>query len=189
MKNTLIPIFQPYNLKLTRFMRNNVYHVRPRRSTSDRPLLPLPVKKKGVKVVFLIVAGSFGLLNRFHFDSLSRVLYRGLRHTRLGYRKNVANRTILYPRLFNLSITKKANGIRMGKGRGGVDRWVFPVRAGQVLYSIARGVNVHRLANLLLSLRYKLPITLGIISQSGSSLRYPVRGARKGFIRFHHDGL
>lgn len=33
-------------------------------------------------------------------------------------------------------ITKKASGVRMGKGSGSIDSWVFPIKKGRILFEL-----------------------------------------------------
>lgn len=40
----------------------------------------------------------------------------------------------------DLPITKKSTGVRMGKGKGNVDFWCFPVLKGQMLFEINKEI-------------------------------------------------
>lgn len=174
MKSSIIPTSHPANLKRQKFLRNTVYHHRPS---------SLPRKYKDVQSpinLYHIVAGGDGFLQINHFNSLSRIILRGMRHTQYGERKNMMSFCHIHPKVIPLSLTKKANGIRMGKGKGGVDRWLYPVRKGQILYTIKRGVNPQVLGKLFHRLRYKLPFPVVVISYVGDGNggvgRYELRG-------------
>lgn len=63
----------------------------------------------------------------------------------------------------NTPITKKPLEVRMGKGKGNIDRWVFKVRSGTILCEIETtsllvGVQALKLA------QFKIPIRTKIIS-------------------------
>lgn len=40
----------------------------------------------------------------------------------------------------DLPITKKSTGVRMGKGKGNIDFWCFPVLKGRILFEINKNV-------------------------------------------------
>lgn len=63
----------------------------------------------------------------------------------------------------NVPVSKKPSDVRMGKGKGAVEGWVFRISPGRVLFEIA-GVD-HDLAILaLLKASYKLPIKTKVVS-------------------------
>lgn len=65
----------------------------------------------------------------------------------------------------NTQITKKPLEVRMGKGKGNVDRWVFKVRSGTVLCEIQTPFPLIGLKALKLA-QYKLPINTQIINRT-----------------------
>ena len=54
-------------------------------------------------------------------------------------------------------ITKKSNGIRMGKGVGDIDQWVSPVRSGLILFELTN-IPFNTAKKILTSVSYKLPV-------------------------------
>lgn len=77
---------------------------------------------------------------------------------RLGY---------LWIRVFpQTPVTSKPNEVRMGKGKGSVDRWVAQVKKGQIIYEIS-GISTNQAFKILESGAKKLPIKTKIISKMG----------------------
>lgn len=64
----------------------------------------------------------------------------------------------------NTQITKKPLEVRMGKGKGNVDRWIFKVRSGTILCEIKTPFPLIALKALKLA-QYKLPINTQIINR------------------------
>ena len=63
-----------------------------------------------------------------------------------------------YLRMFpDKPVTKKPAETRMGKGKGGVDRWVSVVKRGRVLCEIV-GIEEHDARSILKLAAYKLPM-------------------------------
>lgn len=62
----------------------------------------------------------------------------------------------------NISVTKKASSVRMGKGKGAIDRYVAFVRKGQVLFEISK-INKSNADRILRTTSSKLPIKTQII--------------------------
>jgi len=65
---------------------------------------------------------------------------------------------------FNLTapITKKSTGVRMGKGKGNINRWVFPVNCGRVLFEL-KEVDIQIGLLGLKQAQYKLPFSTKLI--------------------------
>src|SRR4051812_46126635 len=135
MKNNLIPSIKNDNISKSKMSRSLVY-------SSRTEVKSTPKITRGSRVIYYVVAATSGILEMEHFISSAKIIAKGLRYTFTGKRKNMIKKCKLHPRVLNLSLTKKANGIRMGKGKGPVDRWVFHVRKGQILYTIRRGFNI-----------------------------------------------
>ncbi len=64
----------------------------------------------------------------------------------------------------NTQITKKPLEVRMGKGKGNLDRWVFKVRSGTMLCEIQTPNILIGLKSLKLA-QYKLPIKTKIVNK------------------------
>lgn len=65
----------------------------------------------------------------------------------------------------NTQFTKKPLEVRMGKGKGNVDRWVFKVRAGTILCEIETPYPLIGLMALKAA-KYKMPIKTTIINRT-----------------------
>jgi len=62
------------------------------------------------------------------------------------------------------SLTKKPAEVRMGKGKGSVDKWVAVVKPGRVLFEIG-GVEEELTREALKLAMYKLPVKTKIIAR------------------------
>lgn len=62
----------------------------------------------------------------------------------------------------DLPITKKPSEIRMGKGKGNVEFWCFPVKSGRIIIEIT-GVSHILAKEALLLAKFKLPLKSRII--------------------------
>lgn len=56
-----------------------------------------------------------------------------------------------------IPITKKSIGMRMGKGVGKIDKWVYPVKKGLILLEL-NNVSINIAKIIFKSISYKLPI-------------------------------
>jgi len=153
-------IKQPENLRLVKFFRKVVYR--------RRPILAGRINELNKSFMFLLVCKSPGFLDAIHFKTCEQILQRGLRFNCIG-RKRRSNASFcrVYPTLLRASICKKPTGVRMGKGKAAIFKWLLPVRSGTILFSIRRGVGLGLIQKALISLNYKLPIKIGIISRHG----------------------
>lgn len=57
----------------------------------------------------------------------------------------------------NIPITSKPLGVRMGKGVGSIDTWVFPVKKGRILFEL-KNVSIDLAKSALRSASFKLPV-------------------------------
>lgn len=61
-------------------------------------------------------------------------------------------------------ITKKPAEVRMGKGKGSVEDWVAPVRAGRILFEM-EGIDVELAKKALTLAAHKLPLKTKIVTR------------------------
>ena len=66
--------------------------------------------------------------------TISSVVFEAVRRTIKKKTKKLG--TLKINGFPSVPITKKALGLRMGKGSGGVDGWVLPIRAGHILFEL-----------------------------------------------------
>jgi len=62
-------------------------------------------------------------------------------------------------------VTKKAAEVGMGKGKGAVDHYVFPVRPGRIIFEVGGGVSEERARQALKSAGYKMPFKTRIVNK------------------------
>jgi len=65
---------------------------------------------------------------------------------------------------FNLTapVTKKSTGVRMGKGKGNINSWVFPVNCGRVLFEL-KDIDIQTGLLGLKQAQYRLPFLSKLI--------------------------
>lgn len=95
---------------------------------------------------------THGRLSINHLEAARKVIRRKMK-------KSGTLRAYAYP---YVCTTKKALAVRMGKGKGAIDRWVFPVRPGRVLFEIYNA-SVALSSEALLMASKKLPIRSKVI--------------------------
>jgi large subunit ribosomal protein L16 len=66
----------------------------------------------------------------------------------------------IFPRV---SYTKKPVGVRMGKGKGGINTWGFPVRKGRIIIQIRKNISHNLAVKSLLQVKYRLPFLTKLI--------------------------
>jgi len=106
--------------------------------------------------------GDFGLkaLGR------GRITAQQIEAARIAITRHVKRKGKIWIRIFpDKPVTKKPAETRMGKGKGGVELWVAPVKPGRILYEM-EGVDEKTAIEALRLASYKLPIPTKIVSRS-----------------------
>jgi len=62
----------------------------------------------------------------------------------------------------NVSLTKKGLGSRMGKGKGNHNKWICPIKCGQIIYEIS-GINYFKVLIALRKASDKMPFPCTIV--------------------------
>lgn len=69
--------------------------------------------------------------------SIGRVTSKEIESARKAVMRSVKRSGDFYIRIFpNLSITSKPAEVRMGSGKGSIDRWAFRVKPGRILFEL-----------------------------------------------------
>lgn len=63
----------------------------------------------------------------------------------------------------DLPVTKKSSGVRMGKGKGNIDFWCFPVTKGRVVFELGVQIPKYNAYACLLAGAKKLPFKCRVI--------------------------
>jgi large subunit ribosomal protein L16 len=93
----------------------------------------------------------------------TRITARQIKTVKAIIRKGMKKKGIIRSNIFPYnSITKKPNEIRMGKGKGSVNHWVFNSKPGTSLFEI-KTLFKKKLKVLLNKIRKRLPIKVKII--------------------------
>lgn len=62
-------------------------------------------------------------------------------------------------------ITKKSPGSRMGAGKGNIDQWVTPVKAGQVIFEVGGNIEFFEVKKVLHNIASRLPFSAMVVTQ------------------------
>lgn len=78
--------------------------------------------------------------------------------------KKILGRKAIFrvPIFFNVSLTKKPNEVRMGKGKGNIYKWIFPIRKGRILFEF-KTLRKMTAKRLVVNLKFKLPIPIRLV--------------------------
>ena len=113
------------------------------------------VATKGNKVSF----GEFVLQSL----DISRITGRQIEAARIAITRKVKRGAKLWIRIFpHKPVSKKPAEVRMGKGKGDIDRYVAPIKKGTMLYEIA-GVDEELAREALRLASAKLPVRTRVV--------------------------
>lgn len=93
---------------------------------------------------FMPKVGKFGLkiLNTFRLTSRQIETIRKIIRRKMSSKIKEQVRLSVFP---DLPVTSKSSGVRMGKGKGHLNFWCFPVISGRVLFEIGNiGSNINK---------------------------------------------
>jgi large subunit ribosomal protein L16 len=99
-------------------------------------------------------AQNAGLLKTTHFETIRKVLAKFLKKTGWFFIK-------VFP---NMTVTKKPLEVRMGKGKGNVDTWIFPIKVGTIFVEM-RDVSDQKASEIFKLCQAKLPIKIKLIKK------------------------
>ena len=95
-----------------------------------------------------------------------RITSQQIEAARIAITRHVKRKGKIWIRIFpDKPMTKKPAETRMGKGKGGVEYWVAPVKPGRILYEM-EGVDEKAAMEALRLASYKLPIPTRIVCRS-----------------------
>lgn len=113
------------------------------------------VARKGCDLSF----GDFGLKALGN----GRITAQQIEAARIAITRHVKRRGKIWIRIFpDKPITEKPAETRMGKGKGSVEYWVAPVKAGRILYEM-EGVDESTAKEALRLAAHKLPIPTKVV--------------------------
>jgi large subunit ribosomal protein L16 len=108
------------------------------------------VAQRGTTLAF----GSFGIKTL----EPGRLTSRQIEAARIAVTRYLKREGQIWIRVFpDKPITKKPAEVRMGKGKGGFDHWVAPIRPGRVLFEV-EGTDVAKAKEGLRLASQKLPV-------------------------------
>jgi len=95
-----------------------------------------------------------------------RITAQQIEAARIAITRHVKRRSKIWIRIFpDKPVTKKPAETRMGSGKGNVEFWVAPVKAGRIWYEM-EGVSEDIALEALRLAQYKLPIPTKIVKRS-----------------------
>ncbi len=105
--------------------------------------------------------GDFGLKAL----GCGRITAQQIEAARIAITRHVKRRGKIWIRIFpDKPVTKKPAETRMGSGKGNVEYWVAPVKAGRILYEM-EGVSEEVALEALRLAQHKLPIPTKIVKR------------------------
>jgi large subunit ribosomal protein L16 len=143
-------------LKFTPVYKNN-------KNVKFQKKLLIPHKNSYCKKNIDLSSGTYGckVMDSFQITpqqlETSRLLFKKI----YSLRKKGFFKINVFP-LF--SKTKKSTGVRMGKGKGSLDSWVYPVEKGRIIFEF-QGLKKTKILFILKLLKKKLPVNLKLIEQ------------------------
>ncbi len=112
--------------------------------------------------------GSIGIKAIEH----GRIDSRQIEAARVAMTRHVKRTGKVWIRVFpDKPLTKKPLETRMGKGKGGVEKWVMNIKPGRIIYEMA-GVNEELAREALTLAMHKLPFKTKIVTQEASNEIY-----------------
>ena len=112
---------------------------------------------------FSLNFGSFGLKAL----EPERITSRQIEATRRAITRQMKRQGKVWIRVFpDLPVSAKPIEVRMGKGKGSIDRWVAKVKPGRILFEID-GVNEETAREALRLGAAKLPIKTKVVTRIG----------------------
>ena len=120
------------------------------------------IATKGNKVSFC----EYGLQSM----DFARITGRQIEAARIAITRKVRRGAKLWIRIFpHKPVTKKPAEVRMGKGKGDIDRYVAPIKKGTMLYEIA-GVDEDLAKEALRLASNKLPVKTRVVARTKGQL-------------------
>ena len=108
---------------------------------------------------FGILATTHGRINPRHIETVRRIIVRRIRVFKTEKQK-------VWIRVFaDKPVSKKPLEVRQGKGKGGVDHWVFRVRPGVVMFEFNK-VPFEEAREIARLINSKLPINVKLIAKN-----------------------
>ena len=110
--------------------------------------------------------GEYGLQSM----DFARITGRQIEAARIAITRKVRRGAKLWIRIFpHKPVTKKPAEVRMGKGKGDIDRYVAPIKKGTMLYEIA-GVDEDLAKEALRLASNKLPVKTRVVARTKGQL-------------------
>ena len=105
--------------------------------------------------------GAFGL----KAIQPERIISRQIEAARVALTRHMKRQGRVWTRMFpNIPVSKKPTEVRMGKGKGSVDRWVAKVKPGRIMFEVD-GVSESIAKEGLRLAAMKLPVKTRFVSR------------------------
>lgn len=114
-----------------------------------------------------VVFGSYAL----QADGVCRITAKQIEAARKTAMRSLKRKGKLWIRIFpNIPVSKKPADVRMGKGKGSVEMWVFRVKRGRMIFEL-EGVSLEQAREALGKAAAKLPISCNIVTAKYGGIR------------------
>lgn len=115
--------------------------------------------KKFTPKMHLISFGKYAIISMVH----GYISSKQIEASRIVLNKYIKKTGKLWIRIFpHHPLTKKPLEIRMGKGKGNIDKWVSNIQKGQILYEFD-GVDIQNLYKIVKLAQSKLPLKIKLL--------------------------
>lgn len=114
---------------------------------------------------FIICNGDYALKSVESF----RINSRQIKAARSVVVKSLNKNGKVWVKVFpNIPVSKKPIDVRMGKGKGSVEEWVFKVKPGKIIFEVGGNITMDRAYNALLKASAKLPMKCCVIKNDNN---------------------
>ncbi|MDU7693661.1 MAG: 50S ribosomal protein L16 [Helicobacter sp.] len=142
-------------------------------------LIPKKTKYKNMKVMKgrnrgKSMRGSFLANGEIGIKALEhgRIDSRQIESARVALTRHIKRSGKVWIRVFpDKPLTAKPLATRMGKGKGGLDRWVMNIKPGRIIYEIT-GVDLEQAKEALALAQSKLPFKTKIVTSENENEIY-----------------
>ena len=123
-------------------------------------------RNRGLATAYNVSFGEIGL----QATGRCRMTARQIESARRAMTRHIKRQGKIWIRVFpDKPITKKPLEVRMGKGKGDIDRYVAPIKKGTMLYEIA-GVDEDLAKEALRLASNKLPVKTRVVARTKGQL-------------------
>lgn len=120
-----------------------------------------------------LVSLSGGVMTLKQIQTCYKVILKVIKVKRLKKKKKQKKIVRLISSLFlSVPLTKKSLGIRMGKGKGSIEDWAFPIKKNRILFQLKAFVRPDLAYLALKQTQYRIPFKTKLIFRFFNSFKF-----------------